>query len=205
MSRQQVQVQNQSQARASASGHEHAAEHPAKHPAEHRSTSLADRKLLMWLFLASDCMFFAALIGTYLVYEGRSLVGPFPTEVLDIPLTTLSTFVLLMSSFLMVLALHAIRLGDIPQFRLWTFGVAFFGAIFLGFQVYEFRHFVHEGLTLQQNLFGSTFFTLTGTHGVHVTIGGALAFVLTCPLVYSPDDPARRAEFRNCRTLLALR
>ena len=171
MSRQQVQVQNQSQARASASGHEHAAEHPAKHPAEHRSTSLADRKLLMWLFLASDCMFFAALIGTYLVYEGRSLVGPFPTEVLDIPLTTLSTFVLLMSSFLMVLALHAIRLGDIPQFRLWTFGVAFFGAIFLGFQVYEFRHFVHEGLTLQQNLFGSTFFTLTGTHGVHVTIG----------------------------------
>ena len=141
------------------------------HHAEHRSTPLADRKLLMWLFLASDCMFFAALIGTYLVYNGRSLVGPYPTEILDIPLTTLSTFVLLMSSFLMVLALHAIRLGNIPQFRLWTFGVAFFGAIFLGFQVYEFRHFVHEGLTLQTNLFGSTFFTLTGTHGVHVTIG----------------------------------
>ena len=143
---------------------------PTEH-AEHRSTPLADRKLLMWIFLASDCMFFAALIGTYLVYNGRSLVGPFPTDILDIPLTTVSTFVLLMSSFLMVLALHAIRLGDIPKFRLWTLGVAFFGAIFLGFQVYEFRHFVHEGLTLQQNLFGSTFFTLTGTHGVHVTIG----------------------------------
>ena len=141
------------------------------HPAEHRSTTLSDRKLLMWIFLASDCMFFAALIGTYLVYNGLSLVGPYPTEILDIPLTTVSTFVLLMSSFLMVLALHAIRLRDIPKFRLWTFGVAFFGAIFLGFQVYEFRHFVHEGLTLQQNLFGTTFFTLTGTHGVHVTIG----------------------------------
>ena len=125
----------------------------------------------MWLFLASDCMFFAALIGTYLVYKGRSLVGPYPVDILDIPLTTLSTFVLLMSSFLMVLALHAIRLGNVPQFRLWTFGVFFFGAIFLGFQVYEFRHFVHEGLTLQTNLFGSTFFTLTGTHGVHVTVG----------------------------------
>ena len=145
--------------------------HPPTEHAEHRSTPLADRKLLMWLFLASDCMFFAALIGTYLVYNGRSLVGPYPVEILDIPLTTVSTFVLLMSSFLMVLALHAIRLGNIPQFRLWTFGVAFFGAIFLGFQVYEFRHFVHEGLTLQTNLFGSTFFTLTGTHGVHVTIG----------------------------------
>ena len=145
--------------------------HPPTEHAEHRSTPLADRKLLMWLFLASDCMFFAALIGTYLVYNGRSLVGPYPTEILDIPLTTVSTFVLLMSSFLMVLALHAIRLGNIPQFRLWTFGVCFFGAIFLGFQVYEFSHFVHEGLTLQTNLFGSTFFTLTGTHGVHVTIG----------------------------------
>lgn len=145
--------------------------HPPTEHAEHRSTPLADRKLLMWLFLASDCMFFAALIGTYLVYNGRSLVGPYPVEILDIPLTTVSTFVLLMSSFLMVLALHAIRLGNIPQFRLWTFGVAFFGAIFLGFQVYEFRHFVHEGLTLQTNLFGTTFFTLTGTHGVHVTIG----------------------------------
>ena len=145
--------------------------HHAEHHVEHRSTPLADRKLLMWLFLASDCMFFAALIGTYLVYKGRSLVGPYPVDILDIPLTTVSTFVLLMSSFLMVLALHAIRGGNIPQFRLWTFGVCFFGAIFLGFQVYEFRHFVHEGLTLQTNLFGSTFFTLTGTHGVHVTVG----------------------------------
>ena len=138
---------------------------------DYRSTALPDRKLLMWIFLASDCMFFAALIGTYVVYNGRSLVGPYPVDVLDIPLTTVSTFVLLMSSFLMVLALHALREDHIQQFRLWTFGVCFFGAIFLGFQVYEFNHFVHEGLTLQQNLFGSTFFVLTGTHGVHVTIG----------------------------------
>ncbi len=143
---------------------------PTEH-AEHRSTPLADRKLLMWIFLASDCMFFAALIGTYLVYNGRSLVGPYPTDILDIPLTTVSTFVLLMSSFLMVLALHAIRENDIPKFRLWTLGVCLFGSLFLGFQVYEFRHFVQEGLTLQSSLFGSTFFTLTGTHGVHVSIG----------------------------------
>jgi heme/copper-type cytochrome/quinol oxidase subunit 3 len=144
---------------------------PAAEHTEHRSTSLSDRKLLMWIFLASDCMFFAALIGTYLVYNGRSLVGPYPTDILDIPLTTVSTFVLLMSSFLMVLALHAIRENDIPKFRLWTLGVCLFGSLFLGFQVYEFRHFVQEGLTLQSSLFGSTFFTLTGTHGVHVSIG----------------------------------
>ena len=140
-------------------------------PKTYRSSPLPDLKLFMWLFLASDCMFFGTLIGTYLVYRGRSLEGPFPIDVLDIPITTVSSFVLLMSSFLMVLALHALRSGNIPRFRLWTFGVAFFGAIFLGFQVFEFSTFVQEGLTLNQNLFGSTFFVLTGTHGIHVTIG----------------------------------
>jgi heme/copper-type cytochrome/quinol oxidase subunit 3 len=136
-----------------------------------RSSKLPDTKLMMWIFLASDCMFFGTLIGTYLIYKGRSVTGPYPLDVLDIPLTTISTFVLLMSSFLMVIALHALRQNDIRQFRLWTFGVALFGSIFLGFQVYEFRHFVDVGLTLQQNLFGSTFFVLTGTHGVHVAVG----------------------------------
>ena len=136
-----------------------------------RSSTLPDTKLLMWVFLASDVMFFGTLIGTYLIYKGRSIVGPYPLDVLDIPLTTVSTFVLLMSSFLMVLALRSLRQDDIPRFRLWTFGVALFGAIFLGFQVYEFSHFVELGLTLDRNLFGSTFFVLTGTHGVHVAIG----------------------------------
>ncbi|UCH27406.1 MAG: cytochrome c oxidase subunit 3 [Trueperaceae bacterium] len=145
-----------------------AVEHAPEH---YRSTSLPDPKLMMWIFLASDCMFFGTLIGTYLVYKNRSLEGPFPVDVLDIPITTVSSFVLLMSSFLMVLALHALRTDNIPRFRLWTFGVAFFGSVFLGFQVFEFSTFVKEGLTLQQNLFGTTFFTLTGTHGIHVTIG----------------------------------
>lgn len=144
---------------------------PGMESGHYRSSKLPDIKLLMWVFLASDVMFFGSLIGTYLVYKDRSLVGPFPADVLDIPLTTVSTFVLLMSSFLMVLALHALRQDQIRQFRLWTFGVAFFGAIFLGFQIYEFAHFVDLGLTLQGNLFGTTFYVLTGTHGVHVTIG----------------------------------
>jgi heme/copper-type cytochrome/quinol oxidase subunit 3 len=154
------------------SSHSAVLPHGEAHAAPHyKSTKLPDIKLLMWVFLASDCMFFGTLIGTYLVYNGRSLVGPMPVDVLDIPLTTLSTFVLLMSSFLMVLALHALRHDQIRYFRLWTFGVAFFGAIFLGFQVYEFSHFYDVGLSLQGNLFGSTFYVLTGTHGVHVTVG----------------------------------
>ncbi len=137
----------------------------------YRSTKLPDVKLLMWVFLASDTMFFGSLIGTYIAYHGRSIVGPFPRDLFDIPLTTVSTFVLLMSSFLMVLALNALRQDDIRKFRLYTAGVIVFGSIFLGFQGFEFMHFVNEGLTIQRNLFGTTFFILTGTHGVHVSVG----------------------------------
>jgi len=129
------------------------------------------RKLAMWVFLGSECFLFGTLIATYMAYKGRSVVGPHPHEILNLPITTLSTFDLLMSSLLMVLALAAVRRGDRFQSRLWLAGTAFFGLIFLGFQAYEFTSFVHEGLTLQTNLFGSTFFVLTGFHGGHVTLG----------------------------------
>ena len=132
---------------------------------------LDHRKLAMWAFLGSECLFFGMLIATYLAYRGRSVVGPHPHEILNIPVTTLSTFDLLMSSLLMVLALAAAQRGDRVQCRVWLAGTALFGLIFLGFQAYEFVTFVHEGLTLQQNLFGSTFFVLTGLHGGHVTLG----------------------------------
>ena len=129
------------------------------------------RKLAMWTFLGSECFFFGTLIATYMAYKGRSVVGPYPHQILNIPVTTLSTFDLLMSSLLMVLALAAAQRGDRRQSRLWLGGTAVFGLIFLGFQAYEFTAFVHEGLTLQTNLFGSTFFVLTGFHGGHVTLG----------------------------------
>jgi heme/copper-type cytochrome/quinol oxidase subunit 3 len=145
--------------------------HLIENPHEIGCTGLPHRKILMWLFLASDCMFFGALISTYLVYRGRSVAGPTPEEIFDIPLTSTSSFVLLMSSYLMVLALNAIERGNINKFRLYCLGTAFFGSIFLGFQVYEFSHFYHAGLTLQGSLFGSSFFVLTGTHGCHVAIG----------------------------------
>jgi cytochrome c oxidase subunit I len=136
------------------------------------------RKLGMWVFIGSECLFFGTLIATYLAYKGRSVIGPYPDEILNIPLTTISTFDLLMSSLLMVLALAAVQRGDRRQARLWLFGTAFFGAVFLGFQAWEFAEFVHEGLTLQQNLFGSTFFVMTGFHGAHVTLGVAMLVTL---------------------------
>ena len=150
-----------------------ALEHHANpaHVSQAGALGIDHRKLAMWAFLGSECFFFGTLIATYLAYKGRSVVGPHPHEILNIPITTVSTFDLLMSSLLMVLALAAVQRGDRFQSRLWLAGTAFFGLIFLGFQAYEFTSFVHEGLTLQKNLFGSTFFVLTGFHGGHVTLG----------------------------------
>ena len=142
------------------------------------STGLPSWKIGFWTFIASECLFFGTLISTYMVYKGAAVDPPYPHEVLNIPLTTISTFDLLMSSLLMVLALHAVQNGDRAKARLWLFGTAFFGLIFLGFQAWEFTEFVHEGLTLQQNLFGSTFFVLTGFHGGHVALGVALLLTL---------------------------
>lgn len=174
---------------------------------EATSTGLNHRKMLMWAFLGSDCMFFGALIATYLVYQGKSLAGPLPQDVFDIPVTSVSTFVLLMSSMSMVLAYAALTRGKIKGFRIWVLATALLGMTFLGFQTFEFRDFAHHevvvncvnlnmseltelekevaagcsagvdevvesrGLTPRTNLFGSTFFTLTGFHGAHVAIG----------------------------------
>jgi heme/copper-type cytochrome/quinol oxidase subunit 3 len=142
------------------------------------STGLDNRKLLMWVFLGSDCMFFGALIATYMVYRGQSLVGPYPMDILDVPLTTISTFVLLCSSFGMVQALAATIRNDQKGIRLWLLATIFMGSIFIGFQAYEFNHFLHEGLRIDTNLFGSTFFVLTGFHGAHVTLGLVWLFIL---------------------------
>ena len=161
------------------------------------TTGQDHRKIAIWAFIGSECMLFTSLISTYLVYKGRSVVGPFPHEVcnppqcekvmpaiLNIPVTSVSTFVLLMSSLAMVLALAAVENKDKPGWagtgawgrilassKLWLMATAILGATFLGFQAYEFTSFVHEGLTIRTNLFGSSFFTLTGFHGAHVTAG----------------------------------
>ena len=174
----------------------HADGHDAHEHHHYTTTGLDHRKIAIWAFIGSECMLFASLISTYLIYKGKSLVGPFPhTEyvneagkvfkpILDIPVTSASTFVLLMSSLAMVLALQAVQLKGKPlapnagwwqraerSSQLWLGMTALLGATFLGFQAYEFTSFVHEGLTIKTNLFGSTFFTLTGFHGAHVTVG----------------------------------
>jgi len=149
----------------------HAVEPTPHAEEEYTTTGLNHRKLLMWVFLGSDCMFFGALIATYMVYRGQSLNGPYPIDIIDVPITTISTFVLLCSSFSMVQALSATNRNDQKGIRIWLMTTAILGAIFIGFQIFEFTTFYKEGLTLGVNLFGATFFTLTGFHGAHVTLG----------------------------------
>jgi len=246
---------------AAAIAHDDSPAHVAAH-SEHppTSTGIETKKVLMWLFLASDCMFFGTLISTHLVYRKVYPYGSTDKGVIDIvktfdiQLTSFSTFILLMSSFLMALAVSAMHKGQIKSFRRACVGVMLFGLIFLTGQVYEFTHFfdghakyafsiktaagetissTYEGpadparakadlahrlfdahpdwvhvpadaaaadkalapaaqvkthpdwivtelgkpeieklsLSMQNSVFGSTFFLMTGTHGTHVAIG----------------------------------
>jgi cytochrome c oxidase subunit 3/cytochrome o ubiquinol oxidase subunit 3 len=150
-------------------------------PQHATSTGIDNRKLLMWLFLASECLFFGGLIGTYLLYRDRNLTPPFAHDttymgvdypgLYDIPFTSISTFVLLMSSVSMVLALAAVQRNDRRGTMAWLMCTSLLGIVFLAGQAFEFTEFVHEGLELDTNLFGTTFYVLTGFHGAHVSVG----------------------------------
>ena len=142
-------------------------------PASHHYTTLGldSRKVAIWAFIGSECLLFGGLISTYMLYKNTSLQGPRPHDLYDIPFTSVSSFVLLMSSMTMVLALSAIQRGDHQRCRVWLTTTALLGAIFISGQVYEFTGFVKHGMGYTTNTAGSAFYTLTGFHGVHVSLG----------------------------------
>ena len=152
----------------------------------HTSTGLDSRKIAMWAFLGSETMFFGSMILVMLINKHNTLgvvLGHGAEEVaagqemLDLALTSFTTFVLLTSSMAMVFALAAFRNGSLLWGRFWVLVVVALGAIFLGGQVYEFTAFVREGLTPSTNLFAASFYMLVGFHGSHVAIG--LLWLLT--------------------------
>jgi heme/copper-type cytochrome/quinol oxidase subunit 3 len=162
---------------------DHAAAH-AIHDPNIGNTGLDNRKMGMWAFLGSDCMFFGSLIGTYLAYKGKSLSGPGPHDVFDIPLTSYSAALLLASSLTMVLGLAALDQNRVKKAAGWLLVTALLGLHFVLNQVYEFTTFaLHHGLTLSTSLFGSTFFVLTGFHGAHVT-GGVIWLMILVVLAW---------------------
>ncbi len=128
------------------------------------------RKTAMWVFLGSECLFFGSMIATFLLYRNTTEGGP-GVEIFDIPFTSASSFVLLMSSLTMVLAHNAFERKDPRQGRVWLAGTALLGATFLAGQIFEFTEFVHKGLSLGTSPFSSSFYMLTGFHGLHVAVG----------------------------------
>lgn len=160
------------------------------------STSLSHEKLTMWAFLGSDCLLFGALISTYLLLRNRAgptSEGPTAADLFDVPFTSVSSFVLLMSSLTMVLAVSSITRGEIERCKLWLLSTAALGGVFIAGQVYEFTSFYREGLGYTVNASSSAFYTLTGFHGVHVSFGIVMLVTLWM-LVRSGVVGANRAE-----------
>ena len=135
------------------------------------ATGISNEKVAMWAFLGSECMLFGALISTYLLYRHKAVSGPTPHSLYDIPFTSVSSFVLLMSSLSMALAVAAIQRGDHRRLRVWLSTTALLGSVFIGGQIYEFTSFIRRGMTIKTNVTSGAFFVLTGFHGVHVTLG----------------------------------
>jgi cytochrome c oxidase subunit III len=135
------------------------------------SMGVDNRKLGVWVWLGSEAVFFSALIVVYIVMRGKSITGPFPHEALNVSLTAANTFVLICSSLTMVMALSAIQSGNQRGLWRWLVATMALGLVFLGGQAFEFTSLGQQGLSLSSNVFGGTFFTLTGFHGAHVLVG----------------------------------
>ena len=134
--------------------------------------SLLHKKTLLaiLLFISSEAIFFACLIAAYVYYATASPNGPNAHKVLH-PLKTGFYTACLLSSSLTVYFAERARKKSKPGVSLWLAGTMFLGAVFLYGEMQEYRKLLHENVTVSRNLFGSTYYTLTGFHALHVTVG----------------------------------
>jgi cytochrome c oxidase subunit 3 len=143
---------------------------------------ISNGKVGIWLFLASEVMFFTGLIGAYIILRaGQSTWGD-PTSdqyPLNIPLTALNTFLLICSSVTLVWGLQAIQAGERAKGNLGLLITTVVGALFVGVQVYEYIHLVHDGMTPEKDIMAGCFYVMTGFHGLHVLLGVVAMAVVT--------------------------
>ncbi|MES2337385.1 MAG: cytochrome o ubiquinol oxidase subunit III [Pseudomonadota bacterium] len=163
----------------------HLAEEP--HHPEGSSTMLG-----FWMYLMSDCLIFAMLFATYGVLGTSYAGGPGPKELFDLPLVALNTAMLLFSSITYGFAMLAMTDGKRAQMQGWLAITGLFGLAFLGIELYEFSHLIHEGATPQTSAFLSSFFVLVGTHGLHVTFGIVWLVVLMAQVQVKGLIPANQ-------------
>ncbi len=144
---------------------------PRAYHLEHEPHPENGTALGFWLYLMSDCLIFAALFATYGVLGRSYAAGPTGAELFDLPLVALNTAFLLLSSLTFGFAMLRKQLNDVKGTLLWLAVTGLFGLCFLGLELYEFNHLIHEGAGPGRSAFLSAFFTLVGTHGLHVTFG----------------------------------
>lgn len=138
---------------------------------EHEHAEGGSTMLGFWIYLMSDCLIFAVLFATYGVLGGNYAAGPAPKDLFDLPLVALNTSMLLLSSITYGFAMLAMAKGRVGAMQGWLAITGLFGLAFIGIELFEFHHMIHEGATPQRSAFLSSFFTLVGTHGLHVTFG----------------------------------
>ncbi len=129
------------------------------------------RMMGFWIFLITDCILFGTLFATYVVLNGSTAGGPTPSELFEMPGVIAETFILLTSSFTSGLAVLSMNRGDRKGLIAWLAVTALLGASFISLEITEFAKLVHEGAAISTSAYWSAFFTLVGTHGLHVSIG----------------------------------
>ena len=169
-------------------------------PAESPLTPESWGKLGMWVFLVGDAVGFGTLLAGYGAMRATSADWPNPLEVLGINLTAAMTFLLICSSVTMVKALEWLGKGDRAKAKMFLGFTALGGAIFVGLQAYEWTHLIHRGLYINGNpwgatLFGTSFYVITGFHGLHVTVGAIMLTVIWFRCIRGHFTPQRHFAF----------
>ncbi len=159
-------------------------------------------KLAMWMFLGTDAMSFSGLLLAYGVLRATK-EWPTPADHLGVTLSGIATFILICSSVSMVLSIDSCKQRDRKMMLRWLLCTIIGGATFLGIQVYEYQHLVHQGITLTNfvhgnNLFGSTFYLVTGFHGLHVFSG---VVYLICQYKLALEGHYDNGEYNNLEIL----
>jgi cytochrome aa3-600 menaquinol oxidase subunit III len=140
-------------------------------PLEYSTEENRLKILGFWIFLGAEIMLFATLFASYFTLEGRTAGGPTGAEIFKITPVLIETILLLTSSFTVGLGIHAMRLGRQKAMLGFFITTLLLGLAFIGVEIYEFAHYVHEGAGLQTSAFTSILLTTLGTHGAHVTLG----------------------------------
>jgi len=153
-----------------------------------------------WLYLMSDCLIFACLFAMYGVVGHNYAAGPSPKDLFELPLVALNTSMLLLSSITYGFAMLEMARKRKTATLFWLFITGCFGAAFLGIELYEFHHLIAEGAGPQRSAFLSAFFTLVGTHGLHVTFGIIWLITLMVQLYKGGFTPVMRRRL-NCLSL----